>query len=96
MISILLITGVKPRTLMLMKNKSNKKKTKKIVVLQVKTSKRHLLLLLIKYELGNHNLLSVASASQNDLGIIATNNLNWKMHINQMICKAIFCNNATM
>ena len=58
---------------------------KKCVVLQVKTRKRHHVAS-VDYKLGDHNLLSVAS--QNDLGIIVTNNLNWKMHINQMICKA--------
>ena len=40
----------------------------------------------VGYTLGNHSLLSVAS--QNDLGIMVANNLNWKMHINPMICKA--------
>ena len=120
MISMHLITGVKPRTLILMKkqNKSKQKtkqnktknthtkkpkqtKTKTKQSKEPKQNKKRwcfrskivsdMLLLLIDYGLGNHNLLSVASASQNDLGIIATNNLNWKMHINQMICKAIFC-----
>ena len=58
---------------------------KKCVVLPVKTRKRHHVAPVV-YRLGNHNLLSVAS--QNDLGIMVTNDLNWKMHINQMICKA--------
>ena len=55
------------------------------MVLQVKTRKHHHVAPVV-YKLGNHNLLSVGS--QNDLGIMVTNNLNWKMHINQMICKA--------
>ena len=50
-----------------------------------KTRKRHHVAPVV-YRLGNHNLLSVAS--QNDLGIMVINDLNWKMHINQMICKA--------
>ena len=58
---------------------------KKCVVLQVKTRKRHHVVP-VDYKLGNHNLLSVDS--QNDLGIMVTNNLNWEVHINQMICKA--------
>ena len=57
----------------------------KCVVLLVKTRKRHHVFP-VDYKLGNHYLLSVAS--QNDLGIITINNLNWKMHINQMIYKA--------
>ena len=58
---------------------------KKCVVLQVKTRKRHHVAPVV-YRLGNHNLLS--DATQNDLGIMVTNDLNWKMHINQIICKA--------
>ena len=51
---------------------------KKYVVLRVKTRKRHHVAS-VDYKLGNHNFLSVAS--QNDLGIMVTNNMNWEMHI---------------
>ena len=74
MTSMILINGVKLGIL-----------KKKCVVLQVKNRKRHHVAP-VDYILGNNHLLSVAS--QNDLGIMVTNNLNWKMHINQMICKA--------
>ena len=91
MTSMLLITGVKLGILILVQESVNWSETwdidfsaKKCVVLQVKTHKRHLLLLLFT-DL-HHNLLTVAS--QNDLGIMVTNDLNWKMHIKQMICKA--------
>ena len=54
-------------------------------MLQIKTRKRHHVAC-VDNKQGNHNLLYVAS--QNVLGSIVTNNLNWKMHINQMICLA--------
>ena len=54
-------------------------------MLHVNTRKRHHVAS-FDYKLGSHNLLSVVS--QNDLGIMVSNNFNWKIHINQMICKA--------
>ena len=69
-----LTTGVKLGILILMK---------KCVVFRVKLVKITMLLLLII------NLVTTiySVSSQNDLGIMVTNNLSQKMHINQMICK---------
>ena len=59
--------------------------SKKCVVLNVNTRKHHHVAP-FEYKLGNYSLASVTS--QNDLGITVSNNLNWKPHINQLVCKA--------
>jgi hypothetical protein len=58
---------------------------KKCVMLHVKTRKHHHVAP-FNYKLGDHSLQSVDD--QNDLGISVTCNMNWKPHINHMICKA--------
>lgn len=58
---------------------------KKCVILHVNTRKHHHLPP-YNYKLGEHSLTEVDQ--QNDLGIIVSNNLDWKPHIRQMICKA--------
>jgi len=58
---------------------------KKCVILHVKTRKRHHVPY-FNYKLGLQSLLSVSN--QNDLGIMVSSDLSWKIHINQVICKA--------
>ena len=54
---------------------------------QVKTRKRNTILLLLIINLVT-TIYFLLLVSQNNLSIVITNNLNWNIHNNQVICKA--------